>query len=268
MAKAKEKEMFQNKLKQSLKDSPKETAFGLFVGFPSTQIVEMAAFNHFDTVVIDNEHGMLTPENVEHMVIAAENACVTPLVRVVSSGQTEILKAMDRGAHGVHVPQVDSKEEAESVVEAVKYPPEGKRGAAFSMRAARYGTVPVYDYLEHANQQSLVCIHIESVKAMKNISGILSVEGIDMVYIGPTDLSVSLGYGGRIDHPEVLKAIDIIYQTAREYGVKVGVHTKDSKGARARKDWGADYVGLTVTSLINQVFSQYINGARGQKINH
>ncbi|EDL65583.1 HpcH/HpaI aldolase family protein [Bacillus sp. SG-1] len=254
--------MFYNKLKDKLKENSGKSALGAFVGFPSTQMVEMAAYNGFDVVVIDNEHGLLSPENVEHMVIAAENAGVTPLVRVVSSDAAVILKTMDRGAHGVHVPQVDSKEEAQKVVEAVKYPPLGKRGAAFSMRAAQYGTVPIYEYLEHANQQSLVCIHIESGKAMENLEDILSVEGIDIVYIGPTDLSVSMGYGGRVDHPEVLKSIDKIYKVAKEHGVKVGIHTKNKEGARQREEWGADYVSLTVTSLINQSFKDYISGVK------
>ncbi|GAB7386677.1 hypothetical protein BSNK01_05130 [Bacillaceae bacterium] len=254
--------MFRNKFKAVLQQPDHSTSFGLFIGFPSTQVIEMAAYNGFDVVVIDNEHGLLSPENVEHMVIASELAGVTPLVRVVSSEPGEILKAMDRGAHGVHVPQVDSREEAEQVVEAVKYPPVGKRGAAFSMRAARYGTVPIHEYLEHANRESLVCIHIESEKAMQNLREILRVPGIDLVYIGPTDLSVSLGYGGRIDHPEVLKVIDEIHKTAREFGVKVGIHTKGGQGARMRKEWGADYVGVTVTSLINDAFSKYINFAK------
>ncbi|RKL65037.1 aldolase [Salipaludibacillus neizhouensis] len=258
--------MFQNQLKQKLNGPTNEPSLGVFIGFPSTQLVEMAALNNFDVVVIDNEHGMLSPENVEHMVIAAENRGITPLVRVVSSNPHEILKVMDRGAHGVHVPQVDSKEEAERVVEAVKYPPLGKRGAAFSMRAADYGNIPIYQYLEQANQESLICLHIESEKAMKNLDEILSVKGIDMVYIGPTDLSVSLGYGGRMDSPQVLKSIDRIYQTAQEARVKVGIHTKDSNGAQMRKEWGADYIGVTVTSLINQSFSHYVNGVNLMKL--
>ncbi|NEU32256.1 aldolase [bacterium LRH843] len=259
--------MFTNQLKARLNDPSQDTAFGVFIGFPSTQLVEMVSYSGFDVVVIDNEHGALTPENIEHMVISAELAGVTPIVRVVSSDPSEILKVMDRGAHGVHVPQVDTKEEAELVVQAVKYPPVGKRGAAFSMRAARYGTVPISQYLTHANEQSLVCIHIESKKAVENIEEILSVPGIDMVYIGPTDLSVSLGYEGDMNHPEVLKIIDTIKQTARRYDVKVGIHTKDSDGARGRREWGADYVCLTVTSLLNKSFSDYINDVKEVRAN-
>lgn len=249
--------MFHNLLKQNLNDAAHRASLGVFIGFPSTQLVEMAGYNGFDVVVIDNEHGMLSAENVEHMVIAAESAGVTPLVRVVSSEPTEILKAMDRGAHGVHVPQVNSKAEAERVVEAVKYTPMGKRGAAFSMRAARYGTIPIQEYLERANQESLICVHIESEQAMNNLQDILSVPGIDLAYIGPTDLSVSLGYGGDMNHPEVLKAIDEIHTTARGAGVKVGIHTKDRQGALNRVNWGADYVCCTITSLIKQSFTNF-----------
>jgi 4-hydroxy-2-oxoheptanedioate aldolase len=254
--------MFVNKIKKNWNEGSGHQALGMFVGFPSTQMIEMAAYNGFDAVVLDNEHGMLSAENVEHMVIASELAGVTPLVRTVSSDPKEILKALDRGAHGVHVPQVDTKQEAEMVVEAVKYPPVGKRGAAFSMRAASYGTVPVYEYLEHANKETLVCIHVESAKAMDNLDDILQVKGIDMVYIGPTDLSVSLGYGGRIDHPEVLKAVESIYESAKKRNVKLGIHVKDDKGAINRLKNGADYVCLTVTSLINDSFSRYIRAVR------
>jgi 4-hydroxy-2-oxoheptanedioate aldolase len=254
--------MFQNKLKEKFVNNKDEPAYGVFIGFPSTQLVEMAAYNGFDVVVIDNEHGLLSSENIEHMVIASENAGITPLVRVESSNPVGILKAMDRGAHGVHVPQVDSKEEAESVVAAVKYPPLGKRGAAFSMRAAKYGTVPVPNYLDHANKESLLCIHIESKEAVENLDEILQVPGIDMVYIGPTDLSVSLGFNGVTNHPEVQKQVKRIYQTANKYGIRVGMHTKDSEGALQIKELGVDYIGLTVTSLINDGFASYIKAIK------
>ncbi|MFD1849569.1 HpcH/HpaI aldolase family protein [Oceanobacillus bengalensis] len=254
--------MFQNKLKEKLTKNIEEPAYGIFIGFPSTQLIEMAAYNGFDVVVLDNEHGLLSPENMEHMVIASENAGITPLVRVTSSNPTAILKAMDRVAHGVHVPQVDSREEAEQVVAAVKYPPMGNRGAAFSMRAAKYGTVPVPEYLAHANNESLVCIHIESKEAVDNLDEILQVPGIDMVYIGPTDLSVSLGFNGDTEHPEVQKQVKRIYQSAKKYGVRVGMHTKNKQGALQLKESGVEYIGLTVTSLINKGFRTYIEAVK------
>ncbi|MCM3399824.1 aldolase/citrate lyase family protein [Oceanobacillus profundus] len=258
--------MFYNQLKRRWSEPTENPVLSVFVGFPSTQIIEMAALSQFDVIVIDNEHGMHSYENIENMVIAAENKGITPLVRTSSSDPSELLKVMDRGAHGVHVPQVDSKEQAERIVEAVKYPPLGKRGAAFSMRAADYGNIPIQQYLEKANQETLIGIHIESEKAMVHLNEILSVKEIDMVYIGPTDLSVSLGYGGSIDHPEVLKTIDNIYETAKTYGVKVGIHTKDRSGALMRKNWGADYVGITVTSLINQSFKHFTNHVIGSLV--
>ncbi|OCA81472.1 aldolase [Bacillus sp. FJAT-27225] len=258
--------MFKNRLKANLANGDKKSHLSLFVGFPSIHVVEMAAYNHFDVVVIDCEHGNLSYENIEHMVIAAENAGITPLVRTVSSEPGEILKVLDRGAHGVHVPQVETKEQAERIIEAVKYPPIGKRGAAFSMRAAKYGTLPIEEYLEKANEETLVCVHIESEKAMQNLNEILQTPGIDLVYVGPTDLSVSLGYGGSIDHPEVLKAVDEIKKTAARYNVKIGVHTKNGLGAQNRSRWGADYIGITVSSLIIDSFNQYTSLARKEGV--
>ncbi|KPV40911.1 HpcH/HpaI aldolase family protein [Alicyclobacillus ferrooxydans] len=235
---------------------------GAFIGFPSTPLVEMCAYNGLDVVVIDNEHGLFSDEQVEYMVMAAEAAGITPLVRVVSADPFHVLKALDRGAHGVHVPQIDSKSLAEQVVEAIKYPPRGKRGAAFSMRAARYGTIPTDQYLEEANRETFVCIHIESIKAVENLSEIASVRDIDAWYIGPTDLSVSMGLKGDIYHPELLAAVDVIKREAQRAGVRLGIHVKDAVGARDRFEWGANYVCLTVTSLINRAFHDYNTQSR------
>ncbi|WP_127584699.1 HpcH/HpaI aldolase family protein [Paenibacillus koleovorans] len=254
--------MFRNQLKAKCYNAASSTAFGVFIGFPSTQLVEMAAYTGFDAVVIDNEHGMLSAENVEHMVMAAELTGITPLVRVVSSDPAELLKAMDRGAHGVHVPQVETASEAIRIVEAVKYPPVGRRGAAFSMRAARFGTVPLSDYLERANEESFICIHIETGKALDNLQEILEVQGVDAVYIGPTDLSVSLGCKGDVDHPEVRKAMEQIRHAAVAAGRKLGIHSRHAAGAVLRQAWGADYVGVTVTSLVTDAFSEYIRAVK------
>lgn len=262
----KENALKENALKGNAVNAHKQNVLSLFIGFPTIHIVEMAAYHRFDAVVLDNEHGMLSDENIEHMVIAAELAGVKPLVRVPSSDAVYILKAMDRGAHGVHVPQVETKEQALEVVAAVKYPPLGRRGAAFSMRAARYGTIPIAEYLREANRRSFIAIHIESERALENVDAILEVEGIDLVYIGPTDLSVSLGYEGQVDHPQVIRAAEKIRDSAKKRGLSVGMHVKSAEGAKERFRWGADYVGITVTSLINGALSDYVRQARGEPL--
>ncbi|WP_051663001.1 HpcH/HpaI aldolase family protein [Alicyclobacillus macrosporangiidus] len=251
-----------NHFKRKLYDPVAAPPLSLFIGAPSAALVEMAAYAGFDAVVLDNEHGTFTHEQLEVLCAVAENAGVTPVVRVVSGEPAEILKALDRGAHGLHVPQVNSREEAERVVEAVKYPPLGRRGAAFSIRAARFGTVPVDGYLEEANRETSIAVHIETERALERIDEILTVPGLDVAYIGPTDLSVSLGCGGRTDAPRVLEAIDAVLASGRRHGVKVGIHVKDAAAARDRLRWGADYVGTTWTALINGAFAGYIHGAR------
>ncbi|MCL6516073.1 aldolase/citrate lyase family protein [Alicyclobacillus sp.] len=251
-----------NTFKRKLLDPTADPPLSIFIGVPSAALVEMAAYAGFDAVVLDNEHGTFTHEQIEMLCAVAENAGVTPMVRVVSGERTEILKALDRGAHGLHVPQVNSPEEALAVVEAAKYPPLGKRGAAFSIRAARFGAIAVDRYLEEANRETCIAVHIETRRALERIDEILSVPGLDVAYIGPTDLSVSLGCAGQPDAPPVREAIDEILNAGRRHGVRVGIHVPNPHAARDRLRWGADYVGTTWSALIAGAFSGYVRGVR------
>ena len=199
--------MKQNVMKAKMKAG--EPAYGVSVMIPSPQIVEMVAGLGFDWVMIDCEHGTLSLESVEALTLAAEAGGITPIVRPRSKDPGEILRVMDRGAMGVQVPHVNTAADARRVVEAVKYHPLGSRGLAAGTRPANYGFgLDTADYVSQANAETLVCVQLEEAEALLNIDDILQVRGVDVFFIGPSDLSQSLGYPGQTQAPPVRAAID------------------------------------------------------------
>jgi 4-hydroxy-2-oxoheptanedioate aldolase len=196
-----------NKMKEKLRAG--QPALGVSMMIPSPQIVEMVGRLGFDWVLIDCEHGTISIETVELMVMAAEASGLTPIVRPWTNSAHAILRVMDRGAMGVQVPHVNTAADAQRAVEAVKYHPLGRRGIAAGTRPAQYGLgVTPGEYVEWVNRETLVCVQLEEVEALHNIDEILQVEGVDVFFLGPSDLSQSMGYPGQAGVPAVQRAID------------------------------------------------------------
>ena len=186
-----------------------EPAFGLSVMIPSPQAVEMAAGLGFDWVLVDCEHGTVALETMELMVMAAEASGIVPIVRPATNAASDIVMAMDRGAAGVQVPHIRSAAEARAAVEAVKFHPQGRRGLAAGTRASGYGyRGSMGEFTAGANRETLVCIQIEDEEALPNLDEILRVEGVDVFFIGPSDLSQSMGHPGDPKAPRVARAIE------------------------------------------------------------
>src|SRR6185312_15819022 len=180
----------------------------------SPQVVESAAGLGFDWVLIDCEHGTIGLESMELMIMAAEAAGVTPIVRPRMNGAAEILQAMDRGAQGVQVPHVHDAATARAAVRAVKFHPMGERSLAAGTRASGYGLRGgVGDFIEAANRETLVCVQIEDAAAIPNVEEMLRVEGVDVFFIGPSDLSQSMGHPG---NPKAHIVADAIERTLKE----------------------------------------------------
>ncbi|NOU96229.1 aldolase [Paenibacillus sp. LMG 31456] len=245
-----------NPIKQMMKEG--KSALGCFVGIYSPALAEILGHSGFDFVLIDNEHGSFSWSQVEEMIRACEVSGVTPIVRVVSSAPSEILKALDRGAKGVHVPQINTGEEARAVVAAAKFPPLGNRGVAYSVRAAQYGRNKGSSYLQQSNDDVLVCVHIETPQAVEQVDSIMQ-SGIDLAFVGPTDLSVSAGYPDQPDHPELKAMRDKVLASGRKYGVPVGILAPDRATLEQHRAWGADYIGLNLTSMLYNTFTSYTN---------
>jgi 4-hydroxy-2-oxoheptanedioate aldolase len=199
--------MKQNKMKEKLRAG--KPVFGVSVMIPSPQIVEMVAAAGFDWVLLDCEHGTLTIESVEIMAMAAEASGITAIARPVSRSPEHILQVLDRGVMGVQVPHVITAKDARDVVAAVKYHPLGRRGLAAGTRSAVYdshGTLA--DYVKAANDATLIAVQIEDQAAVDNIDELLKVDDIDVFFIGPSDLSQSMGHPGNPKTPVVAQAID------------------------------------------------------------
>lgn len=185
-----------------------EVALGCSLMFPAPQIVEMLAYAGFDWVLLDCEHGSLSLADVELMAMAADAAGITPIARPRSNMPADIQSVMDRGVMGVQVPHVNSADDARAAVAAVKFAPGAARGLAAGTRPDRWGLgARMPDFTRQANAQSLVCVQIEHQEAVSNIDEILKVEGIDVLFIGPSDLSQSMGFPGNAKAPPVAEAI-------------------------------------------------------------
>jgi len=184
-------------------------ALGVSLMFPSPQLVEMLAYAGFDWVLLDCEHGSLSLADVELMAMAADASGITAIARPRSNAAADIQSVMDRGVKGVQVPHVSTRSDAERAVAAVKFGPGAGRGLAAGTRPDRWGLgARMPDFVAAQNAGSLVCVQIEDRAAVANIDEILAVDGIDVFFIGPSDLSQSMGFPGNPKAPPVAAAIE------------------------------------------------------------
>ena len=209
-----------NVLKSKMENG--KVVFGTFVKIYSPAIMEILGYAGFDFAIIDMEHGPMGYSQAEDMVRAASLSSITPIVRVASNKDYEIQKALDIGAGGVQVPQVNDRLSAEYASNSAYYYPQGNRGVCKYVRAAKYSAISNENYFIKANQETLVVVHIEGKRGVRELPKILAVEGLDVIFLGPYDLSQSLGVTGQVDHPDVVttmeNAIDKIVKAGKIAG--------------------------------------------------
>jgi 2-dehydro-3-deoxyglucarate aldolase/4-hydroxy-2-oxoheptanedioate aldolase len=226
--------------RQRLKD--KRPCIGTILGIPSPETAEVLSLVGFDWLFIDMEHGAFDILTVQRVLqaVAGKTPC---LIRVPALEEAWIKKCLDSGADGIIVPHVSSAAEAAKAVQFSKYPPMGSRSVGLS-RALGYGT-QFSTYLNRANDAVAVVLQIEHIDAVHTIEEILSVDNIDALFIGPYDLSASMGLTGRIDDPAVVAAIDTVRTQAAEVGMPVGIFVAAAVDARP---FIADGYGLLAIS--------------------
>ena len=208
-----------NRLKERL--GRDEACLGLLVSMPSVPLVQIAARSGLDWLFIDMEHGPIGIESAQAMIAATQGTDCTPVVRTPHAETWLSQPALDSGAFGIVHPMINDRAGAEAAVHSQKYPPLGARGVGPFYAAARFGQA-VPDYLAAANDQVLCVVQIEHVRAVENIDDILSVPGIDVAFIAPFDLSMSLGVPGQRDHPDMVAAVARAEERILASGVTMG----------------------------------------------
>ena len=231
-------------MKEALQDG--KVVFGPFLKFTDPAIVEIIGFAGFDFAIIDAEHGPISMENAQNMIRAAESVNLTPIIRVGNNDEALILRAMDIGAQGIEIPQINSKADAVRAVKSVKYSPQGERGVCRYVRAAKYSSMDKFKYFESANKETMIIAHIEGVEGIKNLDEILLVPGIDVVFIGPYDLSQSLGVPGEVNHPLVKEKMKEVVLKCKKNKVAIGTFADDIKTAKSWVSLGVQYMAFSV----------------------
>lgn len=238
-----------------------QAAAGCWINLFNPMAAEMVAQAGYDFVMIDMEHGPGAFMDAIAVMQAINADACEPLLRVSANDPVLIKRALDAGATGLMVPAVNSRQEAEAAVAACRYPPAGVRGVAPTIvRASRYGA-EWQDYAARANEDTLVICQIESETALEAAVDIAGVEGVDMLFIGPFDLSASMGFLGQPDHPEVRSRIETVEKIAKGAGRLLGGIPTGERSAKDLYEAGYDLV-LAGSDLLLLREALYADAAR------
>ncbi len=207
--------MRENKVRTKMKQG--KLAIGTYVSLADPAVVEIIGLAGFDAAFIDMEHTAFDLKLVEEMIRACDLVGITSLVRVPDNNPKTILRILEMGAQGIQVPHIASRDDALAVVKAVRYAPLGERGMGGSTRAARYGSVPLAEHTRTSNAEILLAVMVEDTESIKELADIASIEGLDLIAIGPSDLSQALNVSDKND-PRLKRTIDEIATTLKKVG--------------------------------------------------
>ncbi|MGI6149602.1 MAG: HpcH/HpaI aldolase family protein [Limnochordia bacterium] len=241
-----------------------DSVIGPFMKTGDPAFVEAAGYAGFDFVILDTEHGPVSIENMQNNVRAALVAGALPIIRVQDDSASSIGKALDIGAFGVQIPQVQTAQEAQAAIRKAKFYPKGERGVCRFVRAAQYSALERSVYFQAAND-TLVILQLEGTEAIDNIDSILQVPDIDILFIGPYDLSQSLGIPGETSHPKVVEQMQFIVEKARSAGIVVGTFVDQLEAIQRWKDAGVQYISYSVdvgifVEACKQIVKLHCNG--------
>jgi 4-hydroxy-2-oxoheptanedioate aldolase len=219
------------------------TAVNGWLHVPSSFSAEVMAHAGWDSLTIDMQHGPVDYESLIPMLQAISTTDTVPVVRVLWNDPGLIMRVLDAGCYAVICPMINTREEAEAFVGACRYPPEGSRSSG-PYRATLYGG---QDYAEHANETVVTMAMIETREALDNLGEIVGVQGLDALFVGPSDLGQDLGYGAGTDReePELVEAIDRVQATAREHGLAAGIFTGSPEYASRMVEKGFRFVTIS-----------------------
>jgi 2-dehydro-3-deoxyglucarate aldolase/4-hydroxy-2-oxoheptanedioate aldolase len=231
-----------NRTKQLLEQD--QIAWGAGLGqFRSAEVPRLYAAAGLDWTFIDTEHGSYDLETVQDVIRAALLTTLTPIVRVADLQYALVARALDVGAEGIIFPRVESPELLERAVSWTKFPPRGVRGFGLTIPMIGYQQAAFDEIVQHINDNVLVVLQIETQTALERCDELLAVPGIDVVMVGPADLSISLGVGGQFDHPKMIEAITTVIECCRRHQIHPGIQTRMVRMARFWAQQGMRFVG-------------------------
>ncbi|MYM56181.1 aldolase/citrate lyase family protein [Thalassovita mangrovi] len=227
-----------------------EMQYGCWAGFADPYATEILATANFDWLVIDGEHAPNDLRTIMHQLQILDGKHSEGVVRLPIGNEWLIKQALDVGAQTLLIPMVETADQARDLVRACRYPPEGIRGSGAALaRASRFSDIP--DYIQTANAQICLLLQVETRKGVENLDAILAVEGVDGVFIGPSDLAADLGHSGQSGHDEVRAVIKDCLGKIAASDKAAGILAVDQAVAAEYRDWGAQFlaVGIDVVML-------------------
>lgn len=232
--------IFPNTFKAAL--AAQQIQIGCWSALANPITTEVLGLAGFDWLLLDGEHAPNDITTFVPQLMALKGSPSAPVVRVPTNDPVVIKRLLDIGFYNFLIPFVETEEEAVLAVASTRYPPEGIRGVSVSHRANMFGTVP--DYFAQSNKNISILVQIESQSGVDNLDAILSTDGIDAVFVGPSDLAASLGYLGNAAHPEVQRTIQHIFARAKAHGKPSGILAPVEADARRYLEWGATVVAV------------------------
>lgn len=225
-----------------------EVVVGSFQTIDSPMVAEIMAKAGMDFVIVDQEHGPLSAGEVLTHSMAAQRAGAASVVRVRSNDEAEIQRALDAGADAVEIPQIESAADARAAVSGARFDPLGERGLNPYVRAAGYDGDE--SYTDDQNEEVTVIVHVEGETAIRNLDEIMAIEGIDVLFLGPYDLSQSLGVPGQVTDPQVVEMMEDACRRADRHDKIVGTYADDPEMAHRWIDAGVQFVALSVDAPV------------------
>ncbi|GKX63028.1 5-keto-4-deoxy-D-glucarate aldolase [Pragia fontium] len=229
-----------NQFRQDLRDGKR--LIGCWAALASPITTEVLGYAGFDWLLLDGEHAPNDINTFIPQLMALKGSESAAVVRPQSNDPVTIKRLLDIGFYNLLIPFVESEEEALQAVASTRYPPQGIRGVSVSHRSNGYGTVA--DYFSKINDSISVMVQIESQKGVDNLDAIAAVDGVDGIFVGPSDLSAALGYLGQAGHPEVQQVIRHIFERAKAHGKACGILAPVEADARRYLEWGATFVAV------------------------
>ena len=237
-----------------------ETVIGPFVIVPSMTMIDTLGYSGMDFCIIDTEHGPISMETAADMVIAADGTDIAPIIRVGDNDERLILRALDIGSAGVQVPQINDPDDAKKLVNSAKYSPIGERGLSIFTRAGDYFKDGAPGHTDRQNDETVVIGHIEGKRGLDNLDEIMEVDGIDVYFLGPYDISQSLGIPGDVRNPIVEEALVEACGKAKAAGKSVGSYARDIDMGRWLLSNGVQYLAYNVDATVYMEACERIMG--------